>query len=158
MRAAPKRGLARATALLVFGSGRTISSTVYGTLVVIQMIWDTIREYHVSVEGVRHLQVVFIEMTDVFLLGTVLLTAMLVVHSWRWILFAVVLVAIALPVGTSPPPARPRAASGPVSRGSIHAAYTPPQPTPVTSGTISHSKAARGVARQRARQLAGSIR
>jgi uncharacterized membrane protein YqhA len=50
-----------------------ITLYVYGTLVVIQLIWETIMEYHVSVEGVRHLQVVFIEMTDVFLLGTVLL-------------------------------------------------------------------------------------
>jgi uncharacterized membrane protein YqhA len=45
---------------------------VYGTLVVIQLIWSTIAEYRISVEGVKHLQVVFIEMTDVFLLGTVL--------------------------------------------------------------------------------------
>jgi uncharacterized membrane protein YqhA len=45
---------------------------VYGTLVVMQLIWSTIEEYRVSVEGVKHLQVVFIEMTDVFLLGTVL--------------------------------------------------------------------------------------
>jgi uncharacterized membrane protein YqhA len=45
---------------------------VYGTLVVIQLIWHTIAEYHISVEGAKHLQVVFIEMTDVFLLGTVL--------------------------------------------------------------------------------------
>ena len=45
---------------------------VYGTLVVVQLIWDTIAEFHVSVEGAKHLQVVFIEMTDVFLLGTVL--------------------------------------------------------------------------------------
>jgi uncharacterized membrane protein YqhA len=50
-----------------------ITLYIYGTLVVIQLIWNTIQEYHVSVEGVRHLQVVFIEMTDVFLLGTVLL-------------------------------------------------------------------------------------
>src|SRR3954452_3850779 len=50
-----------------------ITLYIYGLLVVIQLIWDTIQEYHVSVEGVRHLQVVFIEMTDVFLLGTVLL-------------------------------------------------------------------------------------
>ena len=41
---------------------------VYGTLVVIQLIWNTIAEYRISVEGVKHLQVVFIEMTDVFLL------------------------------------------------------------------------------------------
>jgi uncharacterized membrane protein YqhA len=45
---------------------------VYGTLVVIQLIWHTLEEYRISVEGVKHLQVVFIEMTDVFLLGTVL--------------------------------------------------------------------------------------
>lgn len=45
---------------------------IYGALVVVQLIWDTIAEYRVSVEGVKHLQVVFIEMTDVFLLGTVL--------------------------------------------------------------------------------------
>ena len=32
----------------------------------------------------------------VIVLGTVLLTTMLVVHSWRWMLFAAVLVAIAL--------------------------------------------------------------
>ena len=49
-----------------------ITLYVYGTLVVIQLIWSTIAEYRVSVEGVKHLQVVFIEMTDVFLLGTVL--------------------------------------------------------------------------------------
>jgi uncharacterized membrane protein YqhA len=45
---------------------------VYGTLVVIQLIWTTLMDYRISVEGVKHLQVVFIEMTDVFLLGTVL--------------------------------------------------------------------------------------
>jgi uncharacterized membrane protein YqhA len=49
-----------------------ITLYVYGTLVVIQLIWSTIVKYRVSVEGVKHLQVVFIEMTDVFLLGTVL--------------------------------------------------------------------------------------
>ena len=49
-----------------------ITLYVYGTLVVVQLIWSTIEEYRVSVEGVKHLQVVFIEMTDVFLLGTVL--------------------------------------------------------------------------------------
>jgi uncharacterized membrane protein YqhA len=45
---------------------------VYGTVVVVQIIWDTIVSYRISVAGVKHLQVVFIEMTDVFLLGTVL--------------------------------------------------------------------------------------
>src|SRR4051794_12771791 len=51
----------------------SITLYVYGTLVVIQLIWETLMEYHISVEGVRHLQVVFIEITDVFLLGTVLM-------------------------------------------------------------------------------------
>ena len=49
-----------------------ITLYVYGTLVVVQLIWHTLEEYRISVEGVKHLQVVFIEMTDVFLLGTVL--------------------------------------------------------------------------------------
>jgi uncharacterized membrane protein YqhA len=61
-------------AFAVFGSFlASITLYIYGTLVVIQLIWNTIQEYHVSVDGVRHLQVAFIEMTDVFLLGTVLL-------------------------------------------------------------------------------------
>lgn len=45
---------------------------VYGTLVVIQQIWTAITEHAISGDGAKHLQVVFIEMTDVFLLGTVL--------------------------------------------------------------------------------------
>ena len=45
---------------------------IYGALVVVHLIWDTLVEYRISVAGVKHLQVVFIEMTDVFLLGTVL--------------------------------------------------------------------------------------
>jgi len=45
---------------------------IYGALVVIQLIWTTITKYGISVGGVKHLQVYFIEMTDVFLLGTVL--------------------------------------------------------------------------------------
>jgi uncharacterized membrane protein YqhA len=45
---------------------------VYGTLVVIKSIWNAITAPDVSVEGAKHLQVIFIEMTDVFLLGTVL--------------------------------------------------------------------------------------
>jgi len=49
-----------------------ITLYVYGTLVVMQLIWHTLEAYRISVEGVKHLQVVFIEMTDVFLLGTVL--------------------------------------------------------------------------------------
>ena len=45
---------------------------LYGALVVIHLIGETIIDFHVSVEGAKHLQVVFIEVTDVFLLGTVL--------------------------------------------------------------------------------------
>jgi uncharacterized membrane protein YqhA len=60
-------------AFAVFGTFlAAITFYVYGTLVVIQLIWHTLEEYRISVEGVKHLQVVFIEMTDVFLLGTVL--------------------------------------------------------------------------------------
>jgi uncharacterized membrane protein YqhA len=60
-------------AFAVFGTFlAAITLYVYGTLVVIQLIWHTLEEYRISVEGVKHLQVVFIEMTDVFLLGTVL--------------------------------------------------------------------------------------
>ena len=44
----------------------------YGALVVISIIVQTIREFRVSIEGAKHLQVSFIELTDVFLLGTVL--------------------------------------------------------------------------------------
>ena len=44
----------------------------YGALLVVQIITDTVREYRVSLEGAKHLQVAFIQLTDVFLLGTVL--------------------------------------------------------------------------------------
>ena len=50
----------------------SITLYVYGALVVAKSIWETLEEYHISVEGAKHFQVVFIEMTDVFLLGTVL--------------------------------------------------------------------------------------
>jgi uncharacterized membrane protein YqhA len=60
-------------AFAVFGSFlAAITLYVYGALVVIQTVWETLLTEHVSVEGVQHLQVEFIEMTDVFLLGTVL--------------------------------------------------------------------------------------
>lgn len=45
---------------------------VYGTLVVANTIWDTVVEGDISLAGARHLQVAFIELTDIFLLGTVL--------------------------------------------------------------------------------------
>jgi uncharacterized membrane protein YqhA len=50
----------------------SVTLYVYGALVVIKLIPETIRDYRISVEGAKHLQVVFIEMTDIFLLGTVL--------------------------------------------------------------------------------------
>lgn len=46
---------------------------VYGTFVVFETIWDTITKRSVDVDGAKHLQVVFIELSDVFLLGTVLI-------------------------------------------------------------------------------------
>jgi uncharacterized membrane protein YqhA len=45
---------------------------VYGILVVCKIIWDTITQSGVDIEGAKELQVAFIELTDVFLLGTVL--------------------------------------------------------------------------------------
>lgn len=45
---------------------------VYGTLVVLKQILATIATLEITIEGAKHLQVVFIELTDVFLLGTVL--------------------------------------------------------------------------------------
>lgn len=61
-------------AFAVFGSFvAAITLYVYGALVVILTVGETLRRERISVEGVQHLQVEFIEMTDVFLLGTVLL-------------------------------------------------------------------------------------
>lgn len=45
---------------------------VYGTLVVLKQILETITALEVSVTGAKHLQVVFVQLTDIFLLGTVL--------------------------------------------------------------------------------------
>jgi uncharacterized membrane protein YqhA len=45
---------------------------VYGTLAVVKVIWDTAVHGELSVDGARELQVSFVELTDVFLLGTVL--------------------------------------------------------------------------------------
>lgn len=60
-------------AFAVFGSFlAAMTLYVYGALVVIQTVWYTLNKERVSLEGMQHLQVEFIEMTDVFLLGTVL--------------------------------------------------------------------------------------
>jgi uncharacterized membrane protein YqhA len=45
---------------------------VYGSLVVLLTIWETATHRDISIEGAKDLQVRFIELTDVFLLGTVL--------------------------------------------------------------------------------------
>lgn len=60
-------------AFAVFGTFLSaVALYVYGTLVVAKTIWDAVEAGDVSVAGARHLQVSFIELTDVFLLGTVL--------------------------------------------------------------------------------------
>lgn len=45
---------------------------VYGTLVVIGTIWETIERREIDVDGAKRLQIAFVELTDVYLLGTVL--------------------------------------------------------------------------------------
>jgi len=45
---------------------------IYGTFVVVATIWETITRREVSIDGAKLLQVAFVELTDVFLLGTVL--------------------------------------------------------------------------------------
>ena len=45
---------------------------IYGTFVVISIIWETISRREANVAGAMRLQVAFVELTDVYLLGTVL--------------------------------------------------------------------------------------
>lgn len=45
---------------------------VYGAIAVVRVIWDTVTSAAPSVEGTKHLAIDFVELTDVFLLGTVL--------------------------------------------------------------------------------------
>lgn len=60
-------------AFAVFGAFlAAVTLYIYGTLVVIQEIVYTLAGDRISVPGVQRLQAAFIEMTDVFLLGTVL--------------------------------------------------------------------------------------
>lgn len=45
---------------------------LYGAVLVVRVIWDTIREYGLDYEGAKVLTVDFVELTDLFLVGTVL--------------------------------------------------------------------------------------
>ena len=59
--------------LAIFGLGLAATLLlVYSTLVVFKTIWDTITSSHVDFDHAKHLSVIFIELTDLFLLGTVL--------------------------------------------------------------------------------------
>ncbi len=49
----------------------------YGTLAVVRVLWDAVARREVSVGGAQHLQVAFVELADVFLLGTVLVVVAL---------------------------------------------------------------------------------
>ena len=50
---------------------------VYGTLAVAEIFWDTLTQRDVSVDGAKKLEVAFVILTDVFLLGTVLVVVAL---------------------------------------------------------------------------------
>lgn len=49
-----------------------VTLLVYGLFAAIKVVIDTVTEAHISVEGAKNLAVEFIELTDLFLLGTVL--------------------------------------------------------------------------------------
>ncbi len=49
-----------------------IMTLVYGFLLVFRTIWDIIAEYGVNTDGAKSLSVEFVELTDLFLVGTVL--------------------------------------------------------------------------------------
>lgn len=49
-----------------------VTLLVYGLLTAVKIVIDTIEEAHISVDGAKDLAVEFIELTDLFLLGTVL--------------------------------------------------------------------------------------
>lgn len=67
---ASSRYLIAVAALGSFLSAATL--LVYGALAVVNVIWDTIGQGEVTVDGSKGLAVQFIQLTDVFLLGTVL--------------------------------------------------------------------------------------
>jgi uncharacterized membrane protein YqhA len=57
----------------IFGLGlASILLLIYATLVVLKTVWDTITSSALNVDQAKHIAVVFIELTDAFLLGTVL--------------------------------------------------------------------------------------
>ena len=57
----------------IVGTGLAAASLlVYGALAVVRVIWDTVTSEAPSVEGAKHLAIDLVELTDVFLLGTVL--------------------------------------------------------------------------------------
>ena len=49
-----------------------IVTLVYGFLLVFRTIWDVVTDHGVSVDGAKALSVEFVELTDLFLVGTVL--------------------------------------------------------------------------------------
>ena len=71
-----KRSLAASRYLMALAAVGTLLSSitllVYGTLVVVELVIDTLREWSVSPDGAKNLSVEFIELVDLFLLGTVL--------------------------------------------------------------------------------------
>jgi len=50
-----------------------VTLLVYATLAVVKTIWDAISDGDLSIDGAKHLEVDFVELIDVFLLGTVLI-------------------------------------------------------------------------------------
>lgn len=46
---------------------------IYGSLLAIKTVWDTISHWELDLAGLQHLQVLFVELTDAFLLGSVLI-------------------------------------------------------------------------------------
>ena len=58
-----------------------IVTLIYGLLLVIQTVWDVVTGYGVSVDGAKELSVEFVELTDLFLLGTVLYIVALGLHE-----------------------------------------------------------------------------
>jgi uncharacterized membrane protein YqhA len=45
---------------------------VYGFVVIVRETWDTVQSHSPDIDGLQHLQVIFVEVTDVFLLAAVL--------------------------------------------------------------------------------------
>jgi uncharacterized membrane protein YqhA len=46
---------------------------IYGSLLAVKTVWDTVNHRHLDLGGLQHLQVLFVELTDAFLLGCVLI-------------------------------------------------------------------------------------